>query len=69
MTELVYIDEQSSQGWEVIRAAGRSGFFTQDQVETFEPSNTVDETIDTILGYKCKVLITDYMTQRAQSGR
>ena len=68
MTELVYIDEQSSQGWEVIRAAGRSGFFTQDQVETFEPSNTVDETIDTILGYKCKVLITDYRLNEHKAG-
>ena len=43
MTELIYIDEQSSQGGEVLRAAVSSGFFTQDQVETFEPSNSVDE--------------------------
>ena len=68
MTELIYIDEQSSQGSEVVRAAVKSGCFTRDQVETFEPSNTVDETIDTILGYKCKVLITDYMLNEHKAG-
>ena len=68
MTELVYIDEQSSQRWEVIRAAVHSGFFTQDQVETFEPSNSLDETIDTILGYKCKVLVTDYLLNEHKAG-
>ena len=44
----------------MLQAAVSSGFFTQDQVETLEPSNSVDETIDKILDYECKVLITDY---------
>ena len=60
MTELIYIDEQSTQSREVLQAAVGSGFFTQNQVETLEPSNSVDETIDKILDYDFKVLITDY---------
>ena len=68
MTEIIYIDEQLDQRWEVIRAAVHSGFFTQDQVEAIEPSNSLDETIDTILGYKCKVLITDYRLNEHKAG-
>ena len=68
MNEIIYIDEQPIQRREVQQAAVSSGFFTQDQVETLEPSNTVDETIDTILGYKCKVLITDYRLNEHKAG-
>ena len=68
MTEIIYIDEQSDQRWEVVRAAVHSGLFTQNQVEAIEPSNSLDETIDTILGYKCKVLITDYRLNEHKAG-
>ena len=60
MAELVYVDEQETQANQVLRFAVGSKQFTQDEVAMVIPSATIDETIDIILEYNCKVLIADY---------
>ena len=60
MAELVYVDEQQAQVDQVLRSAVVSGQFTQDEVRRIIPAASIDETIETILSYHCKVLITDY---------
>ena len=60
MAKLVYVDEQKTQANQVLRVAVVSKQFTQDEVAMVIPSATIDETIDIILEYNCKVLIADY---------
>ena len=60
MAELVYVDEQETQANQVLRVAVVSKEFTQDEVARVIPSATINETIDIILEYNCKVLIADY---------
>lgn len=60
MARLVYVDEQPAQVEEVLRSAVISGEFTQDEVQGVAPAVSIDETIDEILLYQCKVLIADY---------
>ena len=60
MTELVYVDEQQAQVDQVLQSAVVSGQFTQYEVQGIRPAASIDETIDEILSYHCKVLITDY---------
>ncbi len=66
MAELVYIDEQPAEGRKVLGAAVNSGEFTEDQVVAIEPLNSIDETINKILEYNCKVLISDYYLSEYQ---
>ena len=68
MVELIYIDEQRNEGNKVVRSAVSSGEFSENQVAALEPLNTLDETIEKILEYDCKVLITDYLLAEHNSG-
>ena len=60
MKELVYVDEQEGQGYQVLRSAVASGQFTKEQVVSILPEASIEKTIDKILEYECKVLISDY---------
>jgi len=60
MVELVYVDEQPTEGNRIIRSAAASGYFEQNQVEFIEPLASIDDTLDEILSLHCKVLVTDY---------
>ena len=60
MAELVYVDEQKQQSNEVLRSAVASAYFTKQQVTAMLPESDIDGTIERILAYDCKVLVTDY---------
>lgn len=60
MAELVYVDEQEAQANQVLRSAVTSEQFNQNEVVSIIPAASIDETIELILSYQCKVLITDY---------
>ena len=49
MVELVYVDEQPSEGRRIILSAVTSEYFSQNEVEYIEPSPNIDETIEEIL--------------------
>ena len=60
MAELVYVDEQQSQGHQVMRSAVASGQFTADQVTMILPEPSLEATIESIVAHHCKALIADY---------
>lgn len=60
MAELVYVDEQKSQGNEVVRSAVFSGHFAIDQVVALLPERTLEATVESVLAHHCKALIADY---------
>ena len=60
MAELVYVDEQLTQANQVLRSAVVSKQFAKNDVASVIPASTIEETIDMILEFQCKVLITDY---------
>lgn len=57
---LLYIDEEADQGRRVLLAAGLSGHFEDDEVETQLPEPDLDAMIEKIIESRCEVLVTDY---------
>ena len=68
MAELVYVDEQRSQGRQVVRSAVASGQFSEEQVAAMLPEDTLEGTIDVILAQHCKALIADYRLSEHMAG-
>lgn len=68
MTDLLYVDEDGSQGRRVMRAADRSDFFERSQVKHIEPLPTLEEMIEAIVAENCKVLVTDFDLSDEQIG-
>ncbi|CUH58735.1 hypothetical protein [Thalassobacter stenotrophicus] len=57
---LLYIDEEADQGRRVLLAAGLSGHFEDDEVETLLPEPDLESMIERIIESRCEVLVTDY---------
>ena len=57
---LLYIDEEADQGRRVLLAAGLSGHFEDDEVETLLPEPDLEAMIEKVIESRCEVLVTDF---------
>jgi hypothetical protein len=57
---LLYVDEEADQGRRVLLAAGLSGHFEDDELDTVLPEPALEEMIEKIVESRCEVLVTDY---------
>lgn len=64
---LLYVDEEADQGRRVLLAAGLSGYFKDDEVDTIVPEPSLDIMIERIIESRCEVLITDYQLSEYKS--
>ena len=64
---LLYVDEETDQGRRVLLAAGLSGYFQDNEVETLLPEAELDTMIERVIESRCEVLITDFRLSEYKS--
>ena len=60
MVDLIYVDEQPDERNKVVRRAVQSGEFSHEQVRAIAPKQSLVETIDVVVEFRPRVLITDF---------
>jgi len=64
---LLYVDEEPTQGRSVILAAGLSGYFEENELQTIVPEPNLRDMIERIVETRCEVLVTDYRLSEFKS--